>query len=261
MNFSRGNGYNGGIESQEHRPTTGVVPLRRFKALSFDLDDTLLDGSLFPTSIERTCHELAATQPALAAERLVAANGEAWRVYWPEVEDKWTLGHLDGASLSLEVWRRTLQACGCNDEALAQLALKTHLEFGPETYRLFDDVEKLFSSLKASGIRLALVTNGASDTQRGKLHALDIEHWFDAIVISGEVGIAKPDPAIFHLVIDQLGVDPGSIWHVGDSLVTDVGGAKGAGIFSVWLNRRGLLLTNREPDPDLEIRSLSAFQT
>ncbi len=230
--------------------------MKPFRAVSFDLDDTLLDGSLFPASIERTCRHLAASQPSLDAKRLLEANGEVWRVYWPEVEEKWNLGALDGTSLSLEVWRRTLGACGCEDESLAQAAVQAHRQFGREAHRLFDDVPDLLSSLKESGIPLALVTNGAADAQRGKLRALDIEHRFDIVVISGEAGIAKPDAAIFRLVIDRLGVEPECIWHVGDNPATDVAGAKAAGIGSVWLNRRGVTLKDGQQRADLEIRSL-----
>lgn len=230
-----------------------------FRAITFDLDDTLLDGSLFAKSTERTCRQLATVQPALVAERLVAANGETWRTYWPEVEDKWTLGVLDGRSVSLEAWRRTLHSCGCDDEALAQIALETHRIFWRESYRLFDDVADLFSSLTQSGIPVALITNGATDSQRDKLRVLGIEHWFQAIIISGEVGLAKPNPAIFYLAIDRLGVEPESIWHVGDNLLTDVAGAKAAGIGAVWVNRRGLPFAGTGPQPDLDIRSLSAL--
>jgi FMN phosphatase YigB (HAD superfamily) len=49
---------------------------------------------------------------------------------------------------------------------------------------------------------------------------------------------------------------PDSVWHVGDSLESDVAGAKGAGLRSVWLNRRGLVLPEGAPRPDHEIGSL-----
>src|SRR5438876_2981524 len=100
--------------------------MKAVQALFFDLDDTLLDGSGLQASIVQTCGKVAANQPGLDAARLVEANSKVWQGYWPEVEDKWTLGTLDGASLSLEAWRRTLRACGCNDESLARLALQTH---------------------------------------------------------------------------------------------------------------------------------------
>ena len=231
--------------------------MKPVRALFFDLDATLLDGSGLQESIVRTCGKIAASQPGLDAARLLAANSEVWQRYWPEVEDKWTLGALDGASVSLEAWRRTLRACGCNEESVARLASQTHRQHAREAHRLFDDVRELFTSVRRARIPLALITNGASDAQRGKLRALGIEHWFDAVVISGEVGIAKPDASVFGLALDKLAVERENVWHVGDSLTTDVAGANAAGLSAVWLNRSGLSRGEGDPEPDVEIRSLS----
>jgi HAD superfamily hydrolase (TIGR01549 family) len=228
-----------------------------YKALCLDLDDTLLDGSQYGLSVERTCTQIASVRPDLDADQLLAANRDVWRVYWPEVEDHWNRGGLEGAAISLEAWRRTLRTCGCGDEVLAQHALELHQEYGRETYRLFEDVQELFSTLKEAGVPLALITNGAADVQRAKLRALDIEHLFDAVIVSAEVGIAKPDAAIFELAMERLGAEPERVWHVGDNLGTDVAGARAAGIGAVWLNRHGRPLPEGETAPDLEIRSLS----
>ena len=84
-----------------------------------------------------------------------------------------------------------------------------------------------------------------------------MEYWFDVVVISGEVGFAKPDASIFRLALNKLPVEPENVWHVGDSLTTDVAGAKAAGLTAVWLNRSGLVRRESDPEPDLEIRSLS----
>jgi putative hydrolase of the HAD superfamily len=64
---------------------------------------------------------------------------------------------------------------------------------------------------------LAIITNGASGSQRDGLGILGNEHWISAVVISGEVHMAKPDPAIFAIAIEKLGVKPEEVWHVGDS--------------------------------------------
>lgn len=225
------------------------------QALFFDLDETLLDGSGLQESIVQTCKVIAASTARLEASSLVEANREIWPDYWREVEQKWTLGALDGASVTLEAWRRTLRICGCNDESLAEFATRTHTMLSSE--RLFDDVAELFTAVSRARVMLGLVTNGASDTQRGKLRALDLERWFDVVVISGEVGIAKPDAAVFGLALDKLAIERKSVWHVGDNLRTDVEGAKAAGIAAVWLNRRGQIRREGDPQPDLEIRSLS----
>jgi putative hydrolase of the HAD superfamily len=224
------------------------------QALFFDLNGTLLDGRGDQDAILPTCRSIAAAQPGLDADRLLVANGEVWERYWPEVVDKWTLGVLDGNTVSLEAWRRTLRACGCNDDSIARRARETYSRYHRESLRLFDDVEELW--LLEQRFSLALVTNGASDTQREVLRVLNIDHRFGAVAISGEVGIAKPDPRIFRFALDLLGVEPERAWHVGDSLSTDVAGAKAAGLTAVWLNRGGDQRKPGTPVPDHEIRSL-----
>lgn len=234
--------------------------MKPVRALFFDLDETLLDNGGVQESIVRTCREIATRHPGLEAARLVEANGRAWQDYWPTVEDDWTLGTLDGASMRLEVWRLTLRACGCDDESIAQLALQTHIQHGREALRLFSDVPALFAALRRASVPRALITNGAADSQREKLRVLGIEDWFDAVVISGEIGIAKPDTSVFERALDQLAVEPENAWHVGDTLGTDVAGAKAAGLTAVWLNRGGRVRGEGEPEPDVEIRSLSTLR-
>jgi|SRR3990172_2563967 len=230
--------------------------MKALKALFFDLDETLLDGRGKREAILRTCSKIAGSRPGLDATRLLQANTEVWQCYWPEVEDKWTLGTLEGKTVSLEAWRRTLRACGCQDEVVAQLARDTHWQNRRETLRLFDDVQDLLTLLQAQ-VSFALITNGASDTQREALRVLGIEHYFGAVIISGEVGIAKPDASVFRLALDKLGVEPEAVWHVGDSLRNDVAGAKAASLAAVWLNRSGIPRREADPKPDYEIRSLA----
>ncbi len=225
--------------------------MKPVRALFLDLNATLLDGSGGQEAIIGTCREIAA-QTGLDAARLYEANSEIWQAYWPQVEEQWTLGRLSGAAVSLEAWRRTLGTCGY-DESLAPLARATLARNMP--VRLFDDVHDVLGGL-GTRLPIALVTNGAADTQREALGVVGIEHYFAAVVISGEVGLAKPDPAIFRVALEEVRLEPEGVWHVGDSLITDVAGAKAAGLTAVWLNRRGLLRKEGDPEPDLEISSL-----
>jgi len=226
------------------------------RALFLDLDSTLLDNRTFQTAITRTCSTIAAAKTGLDAVRLLKANREAWQAYWPGVEDQWTLGFLDGATVSREAWRRTLSACGCEDDSVVTLAMEAQSRHTREAYRLFDDVPELFGLLK-DRLPLGVITNGAADTQRDKLRWLDIERHFGVIAISGEVGVAKPDATIFRFALDKLAIAADSAWHVGDSLQTDVAGAKAAGLTAVWLNRHGIERKTGDPEPDLEIASLT----
>jgi FMN phosphatase YigB (HAD superfamily) len=80
---------------------------------------------------------------------------------------------------------------------------------------------------------------------------------FDAIVTSGEVGVAKPDARIFEIAARLLGVPTAAAWHVGDSLSTDVAGAHNAGLAAaIWLNRTRRPSDGAAPRPHREINSL-----
>ena len=87
---------------------------------------------------------------------------------------------------------------------------------------------------------------------------MGLDSAFDAVVISGEVGATKPDPAIFEVALDRLGMSERRehVWHVGDSLTSDVAGAVAAGLSSVWVNRSGQEREPGAPRPTLEVATL-----
>ena len=228
--------------------------MRPVEAVSFDLDDTLRDPAGAAAALRRTAGQLAVIV-GIAVDDLLDANAMEWAALWPEVEDAWTLGAMSGEEVTHEAWRRTLSRRGSDEAQAVQRAAELHLAAIRSSQRLFADAARLLDRLDGR-TRLALITNGASDTQRAALRALDLERRFDAVVISGEVGVAKPDPAAFQLVCGELGTDPAATWHVGDNLITDIAGAKAAGLVAVWLNRRRMVPPSGLIEPDLEIGSL-----
>lgn len=82
---------------------------------------------------------------------------------------------------------------------------------------------------------IAVITNGPSDLQRGKIDRLGLEDHVDEVVISGEVGVIKPDRAIFALAAERLGRPLEQGWMIGDNPVSDIGGARDAGLRTIWL--------------------------
>ena len=78
--------------------------------------------------------------------------------------------------------------------------------------------------------RLGLITNGYSDSQRGRLDAAGLTSFFDPILISEEVGIAKPDARIFEMALDALELSAGDVIYVGDSIAHDRAGCQNAAI-------------------------------
>ncbi len=111
------------------------------------------------------------------------------------------------------------------------------LEFGH--VRLYDETPQALERLRAAGIRTAIVTNGPSDLQRLKLDHLGIAAAVDAVVISGEVRRAKPDPAVYRHALSLIDVRPEDAIMVGDSLSTDVPGARAVPMRVVWISPNG----------------------
>jgi len=97
-------------------------------------------------------------------------------------------------------------------------------------------------------LKLGLVTNGVSHTQRARLKNFDIAKYFQAIVISGEFGNPKPSPAMFSEALRVLGyTEKANVIMVGDSLTSDMRGAANFGIDSCWYNPEQALNTTGLP--------------
>jgi HAD superfamily hydrolase (TIGR01549 family) len=232
------------------------------QAICFDLDGTLLDydDDAYALTVGRVCAALAGAHPAVDGERLR-------RAYLAISDGYWKLGGvaavptppgaLDGYAAWRELWRQALAECGHPDDDLAEQALDLYANDRRNSYRLYDEVPDTLAQVRGRCDALAIVTNGAGNTQRDKLAVTGLEHCFDAIVISGEIGAAKPDGAIFHQALRELGVAPGEAWHIGDSLAGDIGGAHNAGLArAVWINRGGAVRQSRDPAPDHEVTTL-----
>ncbi len=188
----------------------------------------------------------------LDPRELLKANARAWTALWREVEQLCWLGQMNGYAASREAWRRALEVCRCTQNPVVEFAFSEHRRLARAAFQPYPDVQVFLEHAAASGVPLAVVTNGPSDLQRDKFNALGVGKLVDAVVISGEHGAAKPDPAIFQLALDELRVDPEDAWCVGDSLATDVAGANRAGITAIWLNRPGHEVASSDVPPRIE---------
>jgi putative hydrolase of the HAD superfamily len=87
-----------------------------------------------------------------------------------------------------------------------------------------------------------MVTNGASDAQREKIDRFELAPLFDAVLVEGEFGAGKPDPAVYAEALRLVDVAAEQAAMVGDNLVWDVLGAQRCGMQGIWIDRqvRGL---------------------
>jgi HAD superfamily hydrolase (TIGR01549 family) len=94
-------------------------------------------------------------------------------------------------------------------------------------------------TLRGRGLKLGVVSNGSISSQYTKLDVIGIRSLFSVILISDEVGIKKPDPRIFQMALDKLGLLPSEAIFVGDNPALDVAGSRAVGLRGIWLNCRG----------------------
>lgn len=108
----------------------------------------------------------------------------------------------------------------------------------PESRPLFDDTLSTLAALQQRGFLLGIVSNriwGGQPFQED-LQTLGLHNYFDlrTMAVSGDLGVRKPNPAIFSHALDALNVSPEEAAMVGDALSTDIVGAQKLGIFATW---------------------------
>ena len=94
-----------------------------------------------------------------------------------------------------------------------------------------------------------MVSNGIAEVQRGRLERLDAMKYFHDVLISEEIGVQKPDPRFFDVVLSRLGASRQECLVVGDSLTSDIRGGLDSDIDTLYLH-----LGRRIDDIDPRIR-------
>lgn len=204
-----------------------------YDVVLLDLDLTLFDFEASEVLAFADCMTEVGIDDA-ASDRIYPRYREINGALWSAVER----GELTPSEAGRRRFEQLLAELGIVDGDPVELGDRFQAGLGAHG-ELYDGAAEVLDAL-ASRFRLGLVTNGLTGVQRTKVRRLGLARWFEAIVISDEVGVAKPDPLIFELVLERLGaVQPVAALMVGDSLSSDVAGANAAGIASCWLNRRG----------------------
>lgn len=230
------------------------------RALLFDLDETLMVEEPAATASFDATAQFAAARYGVDPVRLAGDARSRARELWYAAptheycmrigisswEGLWCRFESDGPDAQslrewsptyrYEAWRLALADQEVDDSSLAEELAK---RFGVERrarHEVFDDVAVVLSQLKETH-SLALVTNGAACLQREKLAASGLSDYFEAVVVSADLGVAKPDASVFEHALSQLGTDGDRAVMVGDSISKDVDGALAAGLGAVWVNR------------------------
>ncbi len=223
-----------------------MLDLQKIKAITIDLDDTLWPIAPTITQAEKVLQDWL-LQNAPAAAELSGQAGVRQRIR-QEVQERWTDRLHDLSFLRLESLRQLLREAGESPDH-AEPAFEVFFA-ARQQVQLYEDVEAALAFLSRRVPVLAL-SNGNAD-----VHRVGLGSYFVGSVAARDVGVAKPDKAIFEHATRVLQLPMDAVLHVGDDVHLDVCGALDAGMHTVWVNRGDLPWHGGDRRAHLEVRDL-----
>ena len=202
----------------------------RYDYLLIDNDNTLMD---FAAAEFKALRQTLADAGLPTDDDTCAAYERINTALWKALER----GETTQPKLKVERFRQLLEYLGREGDAAALGAayaanLGKHADLLPGAA---DFIHAIHGRMK-----IALVSNGVSAIQRSRLALCPLTPLFDAIVISEEAGVAKPDPRLLEIALDMLGcTDKSRAVMMGDSLSADIAAANNAGLDSIFFSLKG----------------------
>ena len=220
-----------------------------YHAVFFDLDDTLYDDSgSWRVSAAATAGLAAMRVRGMKAEPLTDAFLDCSDAYWRAMDPTEETRPI--LAIRTEHWLEAFRHVGyVENRPLARELAHDYGRRRATGLALFPDALPLLAALRAAGKTLILITNGLQSTHIERIALLGLEEHFDHTLISDAVGMAKPDPRIFHHALELAGCAASEAAMVGDNPINDVAGAQAVGITAFWFNPHASSLPPDVPAP------------
>ena len=219
------------------------------RAVLFDLDDTLFDHHRSAGAALLRVHERFASSSTF--EDFERHHSR----YLEEMHIEVLAGRVEMNEARRERFRRVFRALGLTLAEDQIDAVASAYRSGYLTARRATDGAQALLMALHPRARIGIVSNNLLQEQTEKLQHCGLDPFIDALVVSEEAGISKPDPGIFHLALDRLGARADEAVMVGDSWAADVVGAHRAGIRAIWFNPQRL----PKPSPDPAVEEIAAL--
>ncbi len=201
---------------------------KNYSWLLFDADNTLLDFSqACRDAFWQSFQDFKIKCSDEIFEVYEEINKEVWKRFEKGEIDSVTLRSLRFSLLFQEIRIGHINAFLFN---------KSFLENLVHVSELYNGVKELLTSLKTEH-KISIVTNGLKEVQRPRLSRLAITDFFDSIIVSDEIGVAKPDERYFEHVMKTIPTPPSKdqILMIGDNLHSDIIGGKNFGLDTCWI--------------------------
>jgi putative hydrolase of the HAD superfamily len=231
------------------------------RAMLIDMDDTILSAYGRPDiAWNYIATEFVGELAPLLPQQVAAAILDSGRKFWAAAQPEW---RLKLAEARHEVVRDGFSALAAAGHGALPIDLAIRIADRFTRYReeqmfVFPGAHDAIDALKAHGVKLALVTNGAAGIQRAKVERFALTHRFDHIQIEGEHGFGKPDERAYQHAMQALGVTAAETWMIGDNLEWEVEVPQRLGIYAIWIDAHSEgLPAGSSIKPDRIIRSLT----
>jgi YjjG family noncanonical pyrimidine nucleotidase len=204
-----------------------------YRCILFDLDHTLWDyelnsrEALTELYLQYRLNERGIKNEESFLDTFYRINNELW--------DQYDRGELHRDVIRLERFHKIFLALGLDDYDLSLEVSGEYLEHSPKKKHLIPGCKETLDYLQPK-YPLVIVTNGFDEIQSTKLSSSGIDHYFKDVVTSARAGHKKPAAEIFEFALRENGVSSHEAIMIGDNLLTDIAGAKNAGISTVFFN-------------------------
>lgn len=204
-----------------------------------DLDDTIID---FTTNAQAALHRLYEMETAISS-RFPDADvwADCYERHNHQLWDAYSRAEISQDFLRLERFRRPLAEAGTDESEAIALARRydhLYLDLLAEGRAMIPGATSLLDALKTDPtIKLGILSNGFREIQFRKIHNCGLDGRFDAVVLSDDIGVNKPDRRLFEHAMERT-ADPDPRHHllIGDNPETDIRGALDAGWHAIWFH-------------------------
>ena len=203
--------------------------------LLFDLDQTLLD---FHASEHKALEIVLRAKGLLFSEEIYDAFKAYNKSLWLELEK----GKISRQELFMMRFRDVILRSGGDPAKIDPLPLNDEfIRTMSENGVLLDGALEFIKRVKEEipDSRIYIASNGAAINAKGRLATTGLDRYIDGVFISEDMGVAKPDAAFFDICLERIGEPRDTCIMIGDSLTSDMLGAKNAGLESVWFMPAG----------------------
>jgi putative hydrolase of the HAD superfamily len=203
------------------------------KHIFFDLDHTIWD---FDKNAEETLHELFELYQLrnlglLSATEFIYKYTENNHSLWAQYH----LGLISKDLLRAERFRKTFVELGVHPDLVPEEFEADYVKISPTKTHLFEGAQKVLSYLQKK-YTLHIISNGFRETTLTKMERSGLNPYFKNVIISEEVGVNKPDKAVFEYALQKAQAEKEESIMIGDSLEADIYGAQNFGMKAIFFN-------------------------